>query len=245
MKILKLILATAFVAIGLNALAQEPGEIQGLIYDLETNKPLFSATAKVTYAGNTKGEAADFDGRFSIKPLTAGIYVLEVEFVGYQTIKQEIVVKSGQISFRDTIFLSAGEIIGEIEVIAWKNPLINPYEVSKPTMDGEQMKGMAILRNPATLLSTLSDGAISSVGSGGEDDEVYFRGSRTGSIVTYLDGMKIYGTVPTFPAVAISSYSVYTGGLPAKYGDTSGGVIEIETKSYFDLYNQRMAELNE
>ena len=57
--------------------------------------------------------------------------------------------------------------------------------------------------------------------------------------------MKIYGTVPTFPAVAISSYSVYTGGLPAKYGDTSGGVIEIETKSYFDLYNQRMAELNE
>jgi hypothetical protein len=27
---------------------------------------------------------------------------------------------------------------------------------------------------------------------------------------------------------------VYSGGIPAKYGDCSGGVIVIETKSYFD-----------
>jgi hypothetical protein len=31
---------------------------------------------------------------------------------------------------------------------------------------------------------------------------------------------------------------VYTGGLPAKYGDTLGGVVVMETKGYFDLYRQ-------
>jgi hypothetical protein len=32
---------------------------------------------------------------------------------------------------------------------------------------------------------------------------------------------------------------VYAGGIPAKYGDAMGGVIVLETKSYFDLYRER------
>jgi hypothetical protein len=35
---------------------------------------------------------------------------------------------------------------------------------------------------------------------------------------------------------------VYTGGLPAKYGDILGGAVILETKSYFDLYRQWQAE---
>jgi outer membrane receptor protein involved in Fe transport len=37
---------------------------------------------------------------------------------------------------------------------------------------------------------------------------------------------------------------VYSGAIPAKYGDTNGGVIVVETRSYFDLlreYNSRMS----
>jgi len=33
----------------------------------------------------------------------------------------------------------------------------------------------------------------------------------------------------------------YTGGIPAKYGDTTGGVVILETLSYFDLYNAWLA----
>jgi hypothetical protein len=29
---------------------------------------------------------------------------------------------------------------------------------------------------------------------------------------------------------------VYTGGLPARYGDVTGGVIVIETKTYGEMY---------
>ena len=39
------------------------------------------------------------------------------------------------------------------------------------------------------------------------------------------------------PGVSIGALEAYTGGIPAKYGDTTGGVIVLETKSYFDLYN--------
>lgn len=37
------------------------------------------------------------------------------------------------------------------------------------------------------------------------------------------------------PGLAIGAMKVYTGGVPAKYGDVNGGVIVVETKSYFDL----------
>ena len=99
---------------------------------------------------------------------------------------------------------------------------------------------MAELRNPANLLKVLGEGAFK-INEGTQ--EIYFRGSRSNGIATYLDGLKINGSIPSVPAVSIKSYAVYTGGLPAKYGDTMGGVIEIETKSFFDLYNQRIAEM--
>jgi hypothetical protein len=34
---------------------------------------------------------------------------------------------------------------------------------------------------------------------------------------------------------------VYTGGLPAKYGDTMGGAVVVETKSYFELLRNYQA----
>jgi hypothetical protein len=36
------------------------------------------------------------------------------------------------------------------------------------------------------------------------------------------------------PGRAIGSIIAYSGGIPAKYGDFTGGVVVIETKSYFD-----------
>ena len=50
-----------------------------------------------------------------------------------------------------------------------------------------------------------------------------------------MDGIKS-NEVGTVPSCAIQRMKIYTGGLPAKYGDTMGGVVVMETKSYFDLY---------
>ena len=238
MKTIKLIAIGLFFLFQNGIFAQETGEIQGVIMEGETNLPLISATVKVYYAGNLIGDVTDFDGKFTIKPLVAGTYMLEVSYIGKATKKQKIIVKSSQIAFRDTIVLSEFVIEGKGVVIEAKIKL-DPEEPSKPQMDIAQLKNMPDLRNPAALVSVISGGAISNTAAEGQ---VYFRGSRTNGIITYLDGMKITGKIPTFPAGAIKSMAVYTGGVPAKYGDTTGGVVVIETKSYFDLFNQRMAQ---
>lgn len=55
-----------------------------------------------------------------------------------------------------------------------------------------------------------------------------FRGSRENSSAIYIDGMKLRGS-EEIPLAAIEQMSVMTGGLPAEYGDVTGGVIVITT----------------
>ncbi|MEN8929081.1 MAG: TonB-dependent receptor [Flavobacteriales bacterium] len=242
MKTIKHILIGVLLAsFGLTGMSQGTGEIKGLVWDFDEKEPLPFATASVSYAGNTIGDASDMDGKFNIKPLQSGTYTLTVSCVGKETRTFPIVVKSGQIAFRDTVFLATKATIIDGDFTVTANEMkLNPYEVNKPTIGAEKLKEMAVLRNSGELLKVIGEGSFSfNEGTG----EVYFRGSRSNGITTYLDGMKVPGAVPSYPAAAIKSYSVYTGGLPAKYGDTSGGVIEIETKNFFDLYNQKVAEM--
>jgi hypothetical protein len=73
-----------------------------------------------------------------------------------------------------------------------------------------------------------------------DDGQLMFRGARKGDMIYILDGIKS-NEVYSVPSCSINRMMVYTGGLPAKYGDTLGGAIVVETKSYFDLYRAYMS----
>jgi hypothetical protein len=77
-----------------------------------------------------------------------------------------------------------------------------------------------------------------------DDGELMFRGARKGDMIYVLDGIKS-NEVFNVPSCAIGKMMVYTGGLPAKYGDTLGGAIILETKSYFDLYRSYQQQYGE
>ncbi len=55
------------------------------------------------------------------------------------------------------------------------------------------------------------------------------RGARSDGTVTYIDGIKVTGSA-ALPPSAIEQVSVLLGGLPAQYGDATGGVINVTTK---------------
>lgn len=219
--------------------SQSTGEIKGVVIDKETGETLVGASVWVNYGGNMIGSVTDFDGKFTIKPLQPGTYNVIASFIGKSKTTIELVeVKPDKIKFLDTISLNDNTL--EPITIRPENDLIDPEEPSFATISESQIKTIANARDPKTLMTLASDGAITT---SADEQEVYFRGSRDGSFITYFDGMKIEWSAPSVPMACLKSYSVYTGGLPAKYGDTSGGVVVIETKSFFDLYNQRVAEM--
>ncbi|MNY28569.1 hypothetical protein D3C86_1625520 [compost metagenome] len=74
-----------------------------------------------------------------------------------------------------------------------------------------------------------------------DDGQLIFRGARKGDVINYIDGVKMTD-VQNVPSAALGYVMVYSGAIPAKYGDTTGGVVVMETLSYFDLlreYNNR------
>jgi hypothetical protein len=209
------------------------GEIKGRVFD-DLGDPMPGASAYVEYMGNKIGTATDMDGRFTIKPLQPGNYNLIISFTGMQTKEIKAVqVKPGQITFVNEVELAmASEIIGIVDIVEYRTKLINPEETSKMTLLATQIEKTPSFRNPEKLLGSItSDVKVSEDGR-----QVHFRGARNGSSLYFVDGVKTEDM--KVPASGIASISVYSGGIPAKYGDTTGGVVIIETKNYFDLYNE-------
>ena len=62
------------------------------------------------------------------------------------------------------------------------------------------------------------------------DGAVNVRGSRSNATAYYIDGIKITGNSNVLPQSAIDQMTVVTGGLPAQYGDATGGIISITTR---------------
>jgi hypothetical protein len=59
--------------------------------------------------------------------------------------------------------------------------------------------------------------------------EISVRGSRSDGTYYYIDGIKVRGS-SNLPKSALEEVSVITGGVPANYGDVTGGIIAITTR---------------
>jgi len=61
----------------------QTGEIQGKVTDGDSGEGLPFANVTIKVAGATVGGQTDFDGYYSIKPVPAGSYDVEVNYIGY------------------------------------------------------------------------------------------------------------------------------------------------------------------
>ena len=67
---------------------------------------------------------------------------------------------------------------------------------------------------------------------GGEDGKLFIAGSRSDATQFIIDGVIVIGD-PHIPLNTLMSIEVTTFGIPAKYGDLTGGVVEVRTKNAF------------
>jgi len=231
---MKTLMMIAICFLGLGTFAQDnSGAIKGQLIDTLTNEGIPYANVRVMLNGAPVGGVTDFDGKFMIKPLPSGTYDLICSHIEYGTRTLEsIEVSTDKITFVDDIYMAEGNLIKGYEKIVFSRKLIDPDNVSRVSIDSKDIVKSPIKNNINKLAETLGGGVKVS----DDGKQIYFRGSRNGNVIYLVDGVKIRGGSPSIPSSGIKSMAVYTGGVPAKYGDTTGGVIVVETKSYFDLY---------
>ena len=227
----------------------QTGTLKGVINDAMSGEPIPFANIIIEKDGDQyAGTTTDFDGKYTIKPIEPGSYSVKATFVGYQTIEiTGVIISANKITFQD-VKLQEGVALGEIRIIEYKKPLLDQDNLSGETKTAEEIVALPT-RSVASVASTTAG-----IYQKDEGDAVNMRGSRENATAYYVDGIKVRGALGV-PTSGIEQITVVTGGLPAQYGDATGGIIavttkgpsnkffggiELESSSLFDSYNYNL-----
>jgi outer membrane receptor protein involved in Fe transport len=248
------VLCSLFVMLFSVALYAQQGAIKGKVLDTESGEAIPFANVVVELNGTQiGGGVSDFDGNYTIKPIQAGSYTVKASYVGYTSIQvNDVIVHNDQVCFLNLKLKATSQNIEEVTVTGYAVPLIEKDNTQQGgTVTSEEISKMAG-RSPESVAATVGgvyseNGQIKSI-----------RGSRDGGTVFYIDGVKVRGT-NNIPKASIAEISVVTGGVPARYGDAMGGVINITTKGasrtffgglefttskFLDAYNENLLGFN-
>jgi outer membrane receptor protein involved in Fe transport len=221
---LRKILYVVLALFSVGSLYAQSGAIKGTVKDTDGNGVPFANIVVERNGNQVAGTTTDFDGNYNLKPVPAGKFTVLVSSVGFQ--KKQIngvLVNADKTRFLDIEMSTTSVKLDEIEVVEYKVPLISKDQTSTggtvTAEDIQKMSGRSAESVAATVGGVYQeDGEVKSV-----------RGAREEATTYYIDGIKVRGD-KGLPKSAIEEVAVVTGGLAAKYGDATGGVISITTK---------------
>ncbi len=218
----RLLLISIFTSFGLASWAQS--SLEGKVIDNANGESLIFANVVLFQNGNLiQGAQTDLDGNYVFSSIDPGTYDVEASYTGFPTQRQTGVVVYAGKAIRLDFKLDDGLLLDAIEIKAYKVPLI---EQDNTTQGGiktaEQIRNLPVKNINAIAATTAG---LSSIDGG----DVNIRGSRSNATNYYLDGVRV-NNASLIPQTEIEQLQVITGGIEARYGDVTGGLIALTSK---------------
>ena len=188
-------------------------------------EPIPSVIVTLKKNGVPKANAqADFDGLYRITNLDPGKYDIEFTLVGFGTqVQSGVSLTNGTITVNQTLS-DDPKLLGEVVIKEYKVPIVKVDQ----TTSGGTLTSDQIAKLPTKDITSLIAAAAPGIAVSPDGRDVNLKGSRSASTDYYVDGIRVRGS--TVPANEIEQIEVVTGGIEAKYGDVTGGLISITTK---------------
>ncbi len=208
----------------LGIVASAQGNIEGYIKDVNTDE--VQAFTLVQLVGQTNyGMYTDGDGFYSFENIKEGNYDLKISYSDTFVTYPNVMVLNNTTEYLTVTasfdrMLTGGEVIGIKDLFVLDKPNV-------PKIDADKIANEKP-RSPVDIIKRVPSAVETSEG-------ISFKGSRPGTGVYYIDGVRTYNEL-SVPMSAVSSIEVYNGGIPARYGNTTSAVIVVETKSYIDKF---------
>jgi CarboxypepD_reg-like domain/TonB-dependent Receptor Plug Domain len=210
------------------AWSQQKFTVSGTVKDQSSGEILIGALVR---AGASGGAYANEYGFYSIT-LPAGTYRLVANYLGYDTLSQEIVLDQN----RRIDFDLAPQDYGLEDVVITDEKA--DENVTQSTMgllrlDMEELKKVPVIfgeRDPLKTLQLMPGVKSTGEGNGG----LYVRGGEASQNLILLDEAPVYnayhllGFFSTFNADAINDLALYKGTAPAQYGGRLSSVIDVK-----------------
>ena len=221
---------------------QTTGRIDGTVKD-QTGGVIPGVTVTLTSATGTKTSVSDDVGGFAFPFLIPGAYTLKAELESFKTFEQkDIAVRLG-VTTTIHVVLQPGEI-AEVVTVTGEAPMVD----TTTTTIGANLTESLYLRLPMqrnfTALVSMAPGVGDSGALGANNPSI---GGASGLENNYIvDGVNItnpgYGSVGSYSSVYgslgsgvtfdfVKEVQVKQGGFEAEYGQSTGGVVNVITKS--------------
>lgn len=223
--------------------AQETtGTLGGRVVDAQ-GLPVPGATVTASGSQGERVAVTDSDGRFSIPFLTPGAYDVRVELQGFRTVEQKAVAVSLGQTVNLPVTLSVGALTETVQVTG-----ASPVVDTTTTTSGANISSSLLQQVPVgrTVSDTLYLApGVSSSGSAGAANPSISGGSGLDNQYV-IDGVNVtnqgYGALGSYSIVFgslgnatpfdfVDEVQVKTGGYEAEFGQSTGGVVNVITKS--------------
>ena len=214
------------------AIAQTSYTLNGTISDKSNGETLFGAS--VFLKGTTIGVVTNEYGFYSITA-PEGDYTLNISYVGFSEVNQEITLDSNQ-----KLDFEISEFSTELEevVVTADEPeraILRKPEMSVAKMNIATVKQMPVVLGEVDILKSLQ--MLPGVTNNGEGTGgFHVRGGAGDQNLVLLDEAIIYNTshmfgfFSVFNADAIKDVKLYKGGIPARFGGRVSSVLDVRQK---------------
>jgi TonB-dependent receptor-like protein/carboxypeptidase family protein len=217
-----------------------PASLRGRVLDAQTGEPI--AKARVSLPALGREVVTGGDGTFAVPDLAAGEVQLVVSTVGYGIV-QETVVLGGEPGPEPMEIRVGQEALKRSEDVVVEAA---PFASVDPAAPNTHTLGGVELRNLASVLTDDPLRSVQSLPGVAATDDFYasfaVRGAGFPSVGFYIDGVPtsapFHTILDTNDAYSLTmlngdvveSLSFIGGAAPARYGDRTGAVLNVETR---------------
>ncbi|GAA3772285.1 TonB-dependent receptor [Flavobacterium ginsengiterrae] len=224
--LLIIVILTAFTSF-----SQEKFTLSGTIKDSKNNETLIGVNIYIPALkiGTTTNE-------YGFYSLTApkGEYQVEISYVGYQTLQQQIALN--QNTKNNFSISESGEELQEVIIKDNKGKInIKSPEMSVNKLSISTIKKMPVVLGEVDVLkSILLLPGVTNAGEGASGFNVRGGGADQNLILldeaTIFNSSHVFGFFSVFNPDAIKDLKLYKGGIPARFGGRASSVLEIYQK---------------
>lgn len=230
------------------AFAQTTGTIIGVVTDASTGKPVAGAVI-VARSPNLQGEqtaVTDANGNYRITLLPPGAYSLAVQLEGFKPAERSDITMRADKTIRANIAVVPEAVQMEEQVVrTGAAPVVNIGAAeSGAVVSREFMANIPVGRSVENVATVVPTAQADTYG-------VSFAGAQSPENSYIVDGLNVtdpvYGTfagnpnsqtlTPTLQNNFVQEIDVKTGGFQPEYGRTTGGVLNVVTRSGSNEYH--------
>jgi outer membrane receptor protein involved in Fe transport len=252
-----LILAAALVGSSLPARAQvTTATLYGVVHD-GTGAILPGVPVVVTHQGTNlvRETVSDQRGEFTLPALPAGPYAIKIELAGFKTYSsQGLTLGAGQ-TVRQTYVLEVGSL-EETVTVTESSPLVQTSSTAQMQTIGTEVQEIPVSRRNLQNVVLLAPGVNSPDNAAGGGRAFRVNGIGDGGSAITVDGSSAqtnpenrgfgnYGgqnQIEILSVESVAEVQVVKGVLPAEYGGSIGGQVNMITRSGTNQFHGSLLE---